>query len=269
VAVRARADASELDLSVELPVERSAIRARADVVRDATGLHLTTLEVPEAARAAVVANRVADSIAFITRTAVTVSRKSFEEELIAEDEEDAACLDGLGAQHAVSKLSGGSPAVWTNWPLVSENISFLCTRPGAVRLYADALTMGTSAGRLRELWRVLEAAFGEQGRKLVDCLSKCEVAVEMEFSAKELWLLYRLRGRASHAESSSGIDEAVAVEREAARVVNRVQGLAEALVIRKVGWGDRTLAVHALDRPMPYVRRDGSLVMFVAADADR
>lgn len=126
--------------------------------------------------------------------------------------------------------------------------------------------MGTSTGRFRELWRVLEAAFGEEGSKLVECVSQCDAALDMEFSAEELEQLRALRGRASHAQSSAGIDEAVAVEREAARVVNRLQALAEALVMRKVRWGDRTLAVHPLDRPLPYVRRDGSIVLHVAPE---
>jgi len=270
VAVHARSEARELDLNVELPVARSTIRVQDDVARKAeTGRRLETLDVPETTHAAVVANRVADSIAFITRTAMTVSRKSSEAELIAEDDADVACLHDLGAREVVSRLCGGSPGVWPNWPLAPENIAFLWSRPEAVRLYADALKMGTSTGRLRELWRVLEAAFGEQGKKLVGYVSQCDAAIEMEFSAEELEDLRTLRGRASHAQSSAGLGHAVAVEQEAARVVNRVQGLAEALIIRKVHWGDRTVAVHTLDRPLSYVRRDGSIVLHVAQEEVR
>lgn len=268
VVVSARGDGPDLDLVVDVPVDPSTVRIVTDVCEAATGSPVEMLEIGEDATATVIANRVADGVSFISRAPIFVSRKELYSELIPEDDQDAAHLDALGMSVVRGKLSAGSPGIWMPWPLEPANIAFLNERPAATRLYADALKMGTSAGRLREFWRVLESAFGEDGGTLVGLVSSCEAARDMEFTESEFRDLYKLRGRASHAQSKSGVDEASAVEREAARVVNRLQGLAEALVVRKVHWGNRTLEMHPLSRPLPFIRSDGARVLFTTPEQD-
>lgn len=94
---------------------------------------------------------------------------------------------------------------------MSQNLLALSERPSGIRLYADALKMGTSTGKLRELWKVFEAAFGQNDDALVGSLSRCEAATEMEFTRDELQDLLVLRGRASHAYSRADLDEIIEV----------------------------------------------------------
>lgn len=219
------------------------------------------IEVPEIGEATVLAGRVADAVAFISRNPLALSRKAVSPELVPEDEHDLTVLAALGTREVLTRLSG-TTGVTMRLPLVSSNVSILCQRPGAIRLYGDALKMGTSSGRVRELWRVLEAAFGAKDQELVDLLARCEVSQDMEFTGDELRGLLVLRGRASHASSRADFDEFASVEREAAQIVARLQGLAEALIVRKADWGIRTVAVDPLSPRYPYVRRDGSVVIY-------
>lgn len=123
--------------------------------------------------------------------------------------------------------------------------------------------MGTAVGQLREFWRVLEAAFGVQDDQLVDLVSRCQAALDLEFTRQELREVHTLRGRASHASTraSMTMKELAAVEREASAAVGRLQGLVDALIVRKTNWGIRTVGVDA-DAPLyPYTRRDGTIVL--------
>ncbi len=257
-------DASDeqLDLTVDLSVNPSTLRVETNSgTRDsAIDTQIPMVAVPEIGEASLFAGRVADAVAFISRNPLALSRKSVSPELVPENEHDLTVLAALGTREVLTRLSG-TTGVTMRLPLVSTNVSILCQRPSAIRLYGDALKMGTSTGRVREMWRVLEAAFGAKGQELVDLLSRCEAAQDMEFTKQELQDLHTLRGRASHASSRADFDEVASVERESAKVVARLQGLAEALIVRKADWGSRTVAVDPSSPRYPYVRRDGSIVI--------
>lgn len=253
-----------LNLVVEVPVDRSGLRlephsgARATEQSDD---ELPAIDVPERAVPTLVARQVADAISFITRSPMSLFGKAEAPTLIPDDEADAETLDRMGTRRVYWPLSTTAGAVM-RLPLVALNVSNLYLRPSGIRLYADALRMGTSAGQLREFWRVLEAAFGVKDDELLDLLSQCDAATDMEFTRDELRELLVLRGRASHASSRSKIKEVAAVEREAAGVVGRLQGLAESLIVRKADWGIPTIAVDPAAPRYPYVRRDGSVVFY-------
>jgi hypothetical protein len=253
-----------LNLVVEIPIDRTTLRLeRHTGVRPAENHNeeLAAIDVPERGVAGVVARQVSDAVAFITRCPMTMFGKAEAPELIPDDVADVAALDRFGTRLVYWPLSGRAQAVM-RLPLVQKNLAALYERAAGIRLYADALRMGTSAGQLREFWRVLEAAFGAKGDELVGLLSECGVATDMEFTPAELRNLLVLRGRASHASSRAEIEEVAAVEREAAGVVGRLQGLAESLIVRKADWGMRTVAVDSGAPRYPYARRDGTVVFF-------
>lgn len=257
-----------LDLFVDVPVNSSKLRlAERDDKRDIKPEE-RRIEVDEVEVAHAIARRVADAVSFITQHPLTLfGTLENEPQLVSESEDDLSVLEALGATH-VSRGWSGSPGVLLNVALTGGNIASLCERASGIRLYADALKMGTSSGQVRELWRVLEAAFGAKNEALVGLLARCAAAQDMEFTEQELRELLTLRGRASHAYSRPDLDEIVAVEHQASAVVNRLRGLAEALVIRKTDWGVRTVGVEPLPSRLPYVRSDGSIVIYRSRQDD-
>jgi hypothetical protein len=253
-----------LRLTIDLPVTPEGLR-----LERKTGIHpsaeseeeLPAIEVPETAVAGVVARRVADAVAFITRCPNRLFVPQERPALVPESEADSALLEQLGTTRVFQRMSS-RPSVLTGLPLSDNNIAALYERAGGVRLYVDALRMGSSAAQLREYWRVFEAAFARKDRRLVALLSDCAAARDMEFTPDELEDLRTLRGRASHADSKAGIEEVAAVERQASEVIGRVRGLAEVLIVRKRDWGAPNAAVVEGLPPFPYARRDGTLVIF-------
>jgi hypothetical protein len=82
----------------------------------------------------------------------------------------------------------------------------------------------------------------------------------MEFDRDELRELHTLRGRASHAESRSGVHELEHVERECGARLARLSCLAERVILTKRSWGYPTTAVEELSPLLAYVRREGRVV---------
>lgn len=262
VDLRRGSEAGSIDLTVEVPVDSSRLRLEpASGRRTREGVEIAVVEVLETGIASVAARTAADAAAFISRTPLSLFRKSDASELLPDKEADERLLQELGTSSALERF-GVRSGVTMRLPLVGENISALSERRGGIRLYADALQMGTDSGRLRELWRVLEAAFGEQGPKLVELAAACSAARDLEFTQAELSELKVLRGRASHASSRAGAEEIAYVERAAGEALSRVEALAEALIIRKSEWGTRSLEVEEASPRYPYVRRDGTVIIF-------
>jgi hypothetical protein len=259
-----------LNVLVDVPVDPSGLRLELNSgmrASEDSDDQLPAIDVPESAVSGVVARQVADAIAFITRCPMTMFGSGEAPELVPDDDADAEALGRLGTRLVYRPLSGRAGVVM-QLPLVAVNVAAIYERASGIRLYADALRMGTSAGKLREFWRVLEAAFGAKDDELVDLLSRCEAATDMEFTHDELRELLVLRGRASHASSRSRIEEIATVERAATEVVGRLQGLAESIIVRKAEWGIRTVSVDPAAPRFPYARRDGTVVVFQKRDPD-
>lgn len=256
-----------IDLAVEVPVDSSRLRLeRATGVRSEGGEEIPMVEVLELGVAGVVARDAGDAAAFISRTPLSLFGKSDEPELMSEGEDDEQLLQRLGTRSVLRRFESRS-SVASRLPLVAQNITALSERRSGIRLYADALQMGTDSGRLRELWRVLEAAFAQQGEDLVRLVAACPAAQDLEFTQAELSTLRALRGRASHAGSRDGAEEVARVEQAAAEAVPRVQGLAEALIVRKSEWGTASVEVERSSPRYPYVRRNGTVVIFRQQDS--
>lgn len=255
-----RSDGEEdLEIVLDIPVNPAHLHLNTAGETSAEA----TVDVPDMERGVVIARRIADGIAFLTRTPLSLrGRADSGPELYPESDEDAQVLDTFGTRR-VTRVFGARGGAWMRLPLVPQNLIALSERPSGIRLYADALKMGTSTGKLRELWKVLEAAFGQKDDELVDSLSRCSAATDMEFTRDELRELLVLRGRASHAYSRADLAEIVAVEHQADEVLDRIQGLAEALIVRKKDWAVRTVAIEPSSPRYPYVQRDGVPVFFV------
>jgi hypothetical protein len=251
-------DEEQLTLTIELPVDSSALRVVASPVAGDR-----ELEVLETGVAGVVAREVADAIAFLTRCPLTLAGRG-RPELLPEGDDDLELLQGF-ATDAVNQAGIARGSVAMTLRLVGQNVALLVRRASGVRLYSDALKMGTSAGRLRELWRVVESAFAAKNDRLVSLVSDCQVAKDLGFTHEELRQLLVLRGRASHASSRAQINlnELASVEREAAEVVDSVQALAEALIIRKAEWGSRDTAVDESAPRYPFVLDQGETVLYM------
>ena len=92
----------------------------------------------------------------------------------------------------------------------------------------------------------MASGFGVQGYELIRCLSTYQPAQQLGFCEQELKSLLFLRGRASHASSSAGIEEMNSVNREVAENLPRLKCLVEQLLITKKSWGFKTQATDRL-----------------------
>ena len=119
-----------------------------------------------------------------------------------------------------------------------------------MRIDATALALGTSSARFREVWRLLEAAFqlkdNDLIQRLAERLPEYGPVRQLGFDRDELRELHTLRGRASHAESRSGVHELEHVERECGARVARLKCLAERVILTKKSWGSPTTGVEEL-----------------------
>lgn len=106
----------------------------------------------------------------------------------------------------------------------------LATRRTGLRLYAGAIRAALPVPQIRELWRVVESAFGRKGLTLVDLLVSYPPAIALGFDRQELESLQTLRGRASHAESKRGDAEIIEVERLSFTQLPRLKNLCERVI---------------------------------------
>ncbi len=115
-----------------------------------------------------------------------------------------------------------------------------------LRLYANAMQADLAVAQFRELWRILEAAFGKHDDELVTLLTKYEPARKLRFDEAEVKQLLVLRGRASHAQSSAGIKELVYVDQECRKQLPRLKNLCERVILTKKDWGYPTVGTDEL-----------------------
>jgi hypothetical protein len=255
-----------LRLIVERSVDRSALQAVADGSlsrreADGTKVPIPTLKVPESELDTVAARDVLSALSFLSDTTLGLSVGGpIDDDVLPDDAEDEALLERLGTRQR-HRETGATFATRTVEPRVdTEAVGALLDRASGVRVYAMALALGTSSARFRELWRVLEAAFQLRGSALIERLADYAPARQLAFDRDELKELHTLRGRASHAESRSGVHELEHVERECVARVARLKCLAERVILTKKSWGSPTTGVEELSPLRAHVRRDGVVV---------
>ena len=182
--------------------------------------------------------------------------------LIPECEEDNKLLNKLGT----SEVYIGAvvvPSTRTFWlrEVTLDFLSSLMDKQTGVALYSQALLCQEHVSAFREYWKVLESAFGAKDDELIDLLKDYGPAKELEFTEDELRELHILRGRASHAESRSGIVEYNYISRQASRKLRRLKCLAEQTILTKKTWGTRTKEIKRLLPLWGYVTCKGSIVL--------
>jgi hypothetical protein len=182
--------------------------------------------------------------------------------LIAESSDDAQFLEDLETTQIHEELSATVSTRSFSLPSVDDvTLEALAKKELGLALYAQALLLQEPIAAYREFWKLLESAFGEKNTQLISSLSDFTPAQQLGFTIDELKELHALRGRASHAESRSGVKEHRSVFADTTRRLPRLKCLAERIVLTKKTWGVRTRDTEALASVIAYIDANDNLVL--------
>ena len=178
------------------------------------------------------------AIAFLTDIPLTIGTAFHLSRFDPEDGEDEAVLREFGtADVFVGTSAQPVRRAFLDEPLTGERLEWLLHRPLGVRLYADAIRANSVAAEFRDLWDVLESAFGERGPNLVAALAAYGPAAALGFDAASLQALMDLRNRASGAASQGDLADVLRVERECRARRSGLKLLVERVILTKHAWG--------------------------------
>jgi hypothetical protein len=201
------------------------------------------------------------ALTFLTDMPVRVNRPFPPSEIVPEGEHDTAALDAFGTRHVYVEGSV-QPSIRTfNAVVDADAVRALIPKTIGLRLYADAIALNADVARYRELWRVLESAFGLRDDALVAALAGFRPAQELGFDRDELRQLLILRGQASHAATSGGLDEILRVGEQTRRRGDRLKCLVERAILTKRTWGARSDGVEELTPAVSWVGAQGQIVI--------
>ncbi|HEX3804853.1 MAG TPA: hypothetical protein VHV75_18655 [Solirubrobacteraceae bacterium] len=201
------------------------------------------------------------ALTFLTDVPFRVNRPFPPADIVAEGEEDQAALDAFGTTH-IFVQGDVQTSIRTFNPIVdADAVRALMPRAVGLRLYADAVAHTADVARYRELWRILESAFGLQDDDLVAALAAYPPAQELGFGSDELRELKILRGQASHAATRGGLSELLRVGEEVRRKGDRLKCLAERVILTKQTWGRRGNGVEELTPAISWVGPQGQIVI--------
>lgn len=184
-------------------------------------------------------------------------------EFVTESQFDEQILRYFGNLRTYTEVRA-SFSIRTPASLLFDNstLEALLEREVGLAILCDALATTRPIGRYREFWRVLESAFALKNKPLVDQLSKFPPVLELGFDKSEIKEMWIIRGRASHAESSSGLQEYATVSSEVENRLERLRFLTIQVLLTKATWGQRSLGVRRLAHIRSCVRKDGIPVIF-------
>jgi len=226
-------------LAVE--TQRRVDRARMELVHHETLSGATTQSIRLAGdepAETVLVQALVGAIAFLTDIPLTLGAAFHLSRFDAEDGDDEAVLREFGTADV---FTGTAAQVvrraFLDEPLSGERLEWLLHRPLGVRLYADAIRANSVAGEFRDLWGVLESAFGHTGPDLVAGLASYGPATALGFDATSLDALLVLSERASGAAASGGLEEVLRVERECRARRSGLKLLVERVILTKREWG--------------------------------
>ena len=202
-----------------------------------------------------------DALSFLLDRAVNVRRKGRGGEFVSESDADTALLATVDSPEPYS-ATGAQAWTRTFSPEVTdENVkAVLAGREVGVRLFADAHRLSLPTSRFRELWKVLESAFGTSAKQLVNQLASFEPARTMRFDNAELAELRSLRDRASHAQIAVQEGHLDKIERECREKAPRLACLVERVIVTKMTWGSSDLAVEERARLDAFTDKDNRVV---------
>ncbi|MFO7915384.1 MAG: hypothetical protein R6U43_06810 [Candidatus Krumholzibacteriales bacterium] len=256
-------DKSQLKATYCGPVEVTKLRIieRNDPVKNKP---LTpTIEVPESSMYKTIFNTFIDIYSFILDIPLHITGQFDCESLIPENQADEKWLNDA-ATRLVKKDTRGVPSIRTFVlnEMESADLKRMFERSIGFKLYSLALKISDPILKYREYWKILESAFGQKGRKLINSLSKYEPAKQLEFTKKELKEHHTLRGRASHADSRTGLKELTYVIRETSKKHTRLKCLIEQVLITKAEWGSANLTYERITPITGFTKENGSMVMY-------
>jgi hypothetical protein len=199
------------------------------------------------------------AISFLTTEPVSLGRVIGGDRFLPENEEDVTLLEQLGTDAAFQGISLTFSTRTFAARITAQNIEAVLPRRTGMRIYADALRTSFDVAQFRELWRVLESAFGATSNALMELLESYPPAQHMGFDRSELRQLLVLRGRASHAQSKTGIRELTLVERACSTHLPRLRCLAQRVILTKADWGRPSRDVDELSPLRAYIGTTGEL----------
>ena len=225
--------------------------------------------VPEQAAMGQFLSSMAHTLSFIMDIPIRYASRLDMEELIPETPDEECHLRTLGTSN-VYKLLTAIPRVRSiHMPQVDDEVfaTILRKEPG-IALYAQALLLQQTTAVFGELWKVLESAFNAKDGALLRYLADFGPSKELGFTMAEFKELLVIRGRASHAESRSGIKELRAVRDEVEQRLGRLKCLVEQVVVTKKTWGTRTLETERLTPISSFIGPNGEVVLFTRMGGD-
>lgn len=201
-----------------------------------------TLRIERISEGSMLAQDVAAALTFLLDSPVRHSVRISAHRVIAETERDRQQLrewgtDQVHSETMVASMMGGS----VSGRVSGADLASLLPQQVGLRIYRDALDLKLKSARFRELWKVLESAFGSSDDKLLDLLSSFAPVVDLEVDRAELKRLLVLRGRVAHAQSSNGVRELTAVEALCRGSLPRLQEIVERVILTKNSWGYPTV----------------------------
>lgn len=220
------------------------------------------IHVPESSALSDYLGRVVDAISFVVDTPIRHSHKASDDVLIPESSDDASLLEDFQTSRVFSPLSARvSIRTFFASEITGEVFKALLGRDLGLSLYHHALMSQDPVASFREYWKLLESAFGTKGDDLVDLLSDYKPAQQLDFTEDELSFLRKLRGRASHGASRTGIEEHRNVIYETSRKLPRLKCLAEQVLLTKRTWGAPTKETERLAEINAYIDSESNPVL--------
>jgi hypothetical protein len=220
---------------------RRVDRERLELVHHETLSGATTQSIRLAGdepRETVLVQALVGAIAFLTDIPLTLGTAFHLSRFDPEDEADEAVLREFGtADVFMGTAAQVVRRAFLDEPLTGDRLEWLLQRPLGVRLYGDAIRANSLSGEFRDLWRVLESAFGLGGSDLVAALAAFGPATALGFDETSLEALLTLRNRASDASSKGGLEEVLGVERECRARRSGLKLLVERVILTKQRWG--------------------------------
>jgi hypothetical protein len=198
-------------------------------------------------------------LTFLTDVPLAVNRLVGQAELVPESEEDTATLEALGTRLLLEAMATHIATRTFGQDVDSKTLEALIPKTVGLRIYSDAVSLYADVPKYREFWRVLESAFGLQGKELVAALASYAPAQELGFDSDELKELLVLRGQVSHAATRGGLAELLRVGGIATDRVSRLKCLAERVILTKRTWGTRDCEIDELMPATAWVNVDGHI----------
>jgi hypothetical protein len=131
-------------------------------------------------------------------------------------------------------------------PPSQELIDKLIKRSPGLRLYAG---VPGPVARYRDLWLVLESAFGVDGDELIALLAEYPPVAKRGLSRENLEQLRVIRGRASHAATKAPGQEWSQIEDLVSEHLGTLLSLVDLVILTKKSWATPTTGVERLPIP--------------------